>query len=91
MSGAPRPGGGRRLFLGRNAYRRRRMIEATRILPLVFALAVLLPPIWMPQRFSFGAGVLWLALGWLATILITALLHRAIGRAPPDEEEADDA
>lgn len=80
----------RRLFLGRAAYRRRRMIEATRILPLVFAFLVLLPPIWLPQRFSYATGAVWLACGWLATIAATALLHGAIGH-PTDAEDDDDA
>lgn len=79
----------RRLFLGRTAYRRRRMIEATRILPLVFAVIVLLPPVWLPQRFSYATGALWLACGWLGTIAATLLLHRAIGRGPGAEDDDD--
>lgn len=79
----------RRLFLGREAYRRRRMIEATRLLPIVFALLVLLPPIWLPQQFSFSTGTLWLATGWIATIAITAWLHRAIGHARAAEDDDD--
>ncbi|MBD9525429.1 MULTISPECIES: hypothetical protein [Paracoccus] len=78
----------RRLFLGRDAYRRRRMIDATRILPVVFALIVLLPPIWLPHYFSFATGTLWLGTGWFVTILITAILHRAIGSASEDDDDS---
>ncbi|SMO66339.1 hypothetical protein [Paracoccus laeviglucosivorans] len=81
----------RRLFLGRTAYRRRRMIEATRLVPVIFALLVLLPPIWLPARFSFAAGTIWLACGWSLTILATALLHRAIGWSEDAPEDDDDA
>jgi len=83
--------GARRLFLGQRAYRRRRMIDATRIVPVAFALLVLVPPIWRPQIFSFATGALWLALGWLATILVTAALHHAIGETAEAADEDDDA
>ncbi|MDS9468633.1 hypothetical protein RGQ15_13775 [Paracoccus sp. MBLB3053] len=79
----------RRLFLGREGYHRRRMIDATRIMPVVFAIFVLLPPVWLPQKFSFATGTVWLALGWLATIALTAALHRAIGPIRPAEEDDD--
>lgn len=65
------------------------MIEATRILPLVFALLVLLPPVWLPHRFSYATGALWLAGSWLATIAATALLNRAIGRGQRPEDDDD--
>lgn len=81
----------RRLFLGRRAYRRRRMIDATRLLPVVFAIIVLLPPLWLPDRFSFATGTLWLAFGWLLTIAVTAALHRAIGHGGALPEDDDDA
>ncbi|MDT1063667.1 hypothetical protein RM190_17480 [Paracoccus sp. CPCC 101403] len=76
----------RRLFLGRRAYRRQRMIDATRILPVVFALLVLIPPIWRPGLFSFATGTIWLAVGWMATILVTAALHHAIGGTDEDDD-----
>ncbi|MTH77360.1 hypothetical protein [Paracoccus aestuariivivens] len=78
----------RRLFLGREAYRRRRMIDATRILPVVLAVVVLLPMVWLPRQFSFATGALWLGFGWLATILVTALLHRAIGSTAEDDDDS---
>ncbi|WP_347266042.1 hypothetical protein [Paracoccus sp. (in: a-proteobacteria)] len=79
----------RRLFLGRDAYRRRRLADATRVLPFLFALLVLVPPIWLPQHFSFARGAIWLAVGWAATIAATAALHRALGRSPAAEDEDD--
>lgn len=81
----------RRLFLDRAAYRRRRLIDAARMLPFVLALAVLVPPMWLPRHFSFGTGTLWLALGWIAVIAATAALHRAIGPARAAPEDDDDA
>ncbi len=67
------------------------MIDATRVLPVIFAVLVLLPPVWLPRHFSFALGVIWLGIGWLATILVTALLHHAIGSARDPSEDEDDA
>ena len=79
---------GRRLFQGRAAYRRQRMIDATRIVPVLLTLALLLPPIWRPAAFSFGAGTIWLGGAWLAAIIVTACLHRQIGTGPGDDDAA---
>ena len=79
----------RRLFLDRRAYRQRRMIEATRLVPVLMAVAVILPPLWLPQRFSFASGTLWLAGCWLVSIVVTAALNHAIGAIPVPEDEDD--
>lgn len=84
------PPSDRRLFLGRQAYRRQRMIDATRMVPVAFAILVVVPPLWRPAAFSFASGVLWLGGGWLATIAITAALNSAIGRTPPDPDPDHD-
>ena len=79
----------RRLFLGREAYRRRRLLDATRVVTALFALAALLPPIWLPHHFSFGRGAVWLAVSWTATIGLSALLHHALARTDETEDEDD--
>ena len=79
----------RRLFLGREAYRRRRLLDATRVVTVLFALAALLPPIWLPHYFSYGRGAVWLAVSWTATILLSALLHHALARRDETEDEDD--
>lgn len=76
-----------RLFLGRTAYRRRRLAEAARLVPVLFATLVLVPPIWLPQYFSFARGAVWLVLCWTLTIAVTAGLHRALGRASAEDED----
>lgn len=80
-----------RLFLGRAAYRQRRLLDAARILPVIFALLATVPPLWMPDRFSFALGTIWLAVGWFSTILATALLHHLIEHRPPSERDDDAA
>lgn len=80
----------RRLFLGREAYRRRRLLDATRVVTALFALAALLPPIWLPHYFSYGRGAVWLAVSWTTTILVSAALNHALAR-PAETEDEDDA
>jgi len=77
----------RRLFLGRTAYRKRRLGDAIRILPVVFAVLAVLPPMWLPQYFSYARGAVWLAASWALTIAATAALHHAIGRDKTEEED----
>jgi hypothetical protein len=75
----------RRLFLGREAYRRRRLGDATRVVAAVFGAVggKALSP------FSFARGAVWLALSWGLTIAATALLHRALAQSPAPEDEDD--
>jgi hypothetical protein len=80
----------RRLFLGPEAYRRRRLLDATRVVTVLFALAALLPPIWLPHYFSYGRGAVWLAVSWTTTILVSAALNHALAR-PAETEDEDDA
>ncbi|KGJ03517.1 hypothetical protein SAMN04487972_11830 [Paracoccus halophilus] len=77
----------RRLFLGREGYRRRRAADATRVVMAAFALAALLPPIWLPQYFSYALGTVWLAATWSLTILATAALHRILTQPPAEDED----
>lgn len=77
----------RRLFLGRDAYRRRRLGDATRLVTVVFAVLVVVPPVWLPQHFSHARGAVWLALCWTLAIAVTAALHHALGRTPPEDED----
>ena len=77
----------RRLFLGRDAYRKRRLGDALRVLPVVFAMLAVLPPLWLPQYFSYARGAVWLAASWALTIAATAALHRLIGRGKAEDED----
>ncbi|TWI38339.1 hypothetical protein [Paracoccus sulfuroxidans] len=76
-------------FLERGAYRRRRIEEAARMVPVVFALLTLLPMLWRPAQMSFSFGAVWLVSVWAITILISAILFRMLGRSQPDPPSAD--
>ena len=70
------------IFLERAAYRRRRLMDAARLLPMV-TLAALLLPVWlMPGLISGARGMIGLFGLWLVVIAASALLHWRLGRGP---------
>ncbi|MDP0925896.1 MULTISPECIES: hypothetical protein [Paracoccus] len=71
----------RPLFLERASFRRRRLGDAARVLPVLAAIAMLLPVWWLPKAFSFATGMLALFGFWAVLILSVRLLHRALIRA----------
>lgn len=72
-------------FLERAALRRRRLGDAARVLPVLAALAVLVPVWWLPAQMSFAAGAVWVFSLWAGLVTVTAILHRALSRPdPPD-------
>ena len=73
----------RPIFLERAAYRRRRLKDAARLLPIVTVAALLLP-VWLaPAALSGASGMIWVFLLWLLVILASALLHRRLAQPPP--------
>jgi hypothetical protein len=81
MAGRERP-----LFLARRSYRRRRMMDAARILPLAGGLLVFVPLIWNPQPGTAATG-LYLFWIWMALICAAFALARGLGPALEAEEE----
>lgn len=71
----------RPLFLERASFRRRRLGDGARILPICAALAVLVPVWWAPELVSFGGGAIWFFALWAFLIVAVRLLHRALLRA----------
>ncbi len=77
-------GAGQPLFLARRSYRRRRMMDGARVLPLLGAVLLLLPGTG-PRT---GAGGIYLFLVWCGLILAAFGLARGLGPALEAEEEA---
>lgn len=79
------------LFLARESYRMRRLIDAARLLPLLGAVLVLMPILWGPgpggQRSTVADGV-YFFLAWALLILGARLLAPFLpAEAPRDEVE----
>lgn len=69
------------LFLERSSYRRRRLGDAARILPVLGLALVLVPVWWFPARVSLTGGAIWLFGLWAGLIVMIAALHAALGLA----------
>ena len=71
----------RPLFLERASFRRRRLGDAARVLPVLALLAILLPVWWVPWGVSGAFGAVWLFGTWAALIVMVWALHRGLLRA----------
>lgn len=81
----------RPLFLERASFRRRRLGDAARVLPVLAAVLVLVPVWWVPEQVSFAAGAVWLFGLWAALIGAIWVLHRALHRADAETLRASQA
>lgn len=68
------------LFLARETYRRRRIMDAARLLPALGAALVLMPVLWVPGNETAGTarGVVYLFLVWLGLILSSVVISRRL-------------
>lgn len=81
----------RPLFLERASFRRRRLGDAARVLPVLALGLVLVPVWWMPSQISFAAGAVWLFSLWAGLIAAVWMLHRALRRADAATQRASQA
>lgn len=75
------------VYLERRTYRRRRMMDAARLLPIVGVLLFLVPLLWAPdpaQPAATSRGVIYIFAIWAVLILVSAVLSRFLARAEPD-------
>ena len=77
------------LFLARETYRRRRVMDAARVMPFAAAFLFIAPVLWRGGG-ETGWGVLYLFSAWLLLIAVAALIAGTLARAPdprPDDQE----
>ncbi len=83
---------GASLYLARQSYRRRRLIDAARLLPLLGVVLFLLPLLWTPAEAPESATArqgLYVFVVWLALVVAAFLLARRLPRG--DDGRDDDA
>lgn len=76
------------LFLARASYRRRRLIDASRLLPLAGTFLFLLPMFWggAGQGGDTAVDGLYLFIAWAVLVLGAALLAPGLSADPPPDD-----
>lgn len=81
-------------FVARGSYRRRRLIDAARLLPALGLFLFMLPVLWRTAETAepdTARGGIYLFTAWFGLIVAAFLLSRRLMRAgPPSEEDAGD-
>lgn len=80
------------LFLARRSYRRRRMMDAARLLPLAGLVLVLMPALWAPAHTpapDTARGLIYLFAVWALLVAAAAVLSRGLAPALDAEDEAE--
>ncbi len=80
---------GQALFLNRQPYRRRRLRDAAKMLPILGAILFVLPLLWLhPQTGTSSVGIYLFAV-WGLLIVLAALLSRRVQMEPEKEDSGD--
>ncbi|WP_299354658.1 hypothetical protein [uncultured Shimia sp.] len=81
------------LFLERQSYRRRRLIDMVRMLPVIGALLWAVPLLWKSgpdSDISTSVAIIYLFGVWLGMVLLSAVLARLLKSADEHPQESDD-
>ncbi len=89
------PRRGASLYLARRSYRRRRLIDAARLLPLMGVVLFLLPLLWAPAEAPETATArqgLYVLAVWFALVVAALVLARRLPRGDDGrDDESEDA
>ena len=86
MSRPPEP-----LFLARQSYRRRRLGDAARVLPILGLVLMLMPVLWADGATTRG-GLIYIFVTWAILILVVAVISTRLAddrRSPEDPENGE--
>jgi len=75
-------------FVGKRGYRRRRVLDAIRLLPVLGVLAFLLPLLW--QSGTTRAAMVYVFASWILLILLAWFFSRRVDDAGQDGRGPDD-
>ncbi|PSL21741.1 hypothetical protein [Shimia abyssi] len=80
------------LFLERQSYRRRRLVDVVRVLPLIGAVLWAVPLLWpsgTEDVVSTSNAIVYVFTVWLVMVVLGAVLARILSRAGLGEEQED--
>ncbi|MGI9395637.1 MAG: hypothetical protein ACR2OY_13385 [Boseongicola sp.] len=83
MKGSPDP-----IFLARQSYRRRRLGDAAKLIPVVGAILLLMPILWGGAARTSG-GLLYIFAVWAILIVLIALISRRLVQSIPEPDDPD--
>jgi len=76
------------IFLARQSYRRRRLGDAAKLIPVVGAILLLMPIIWGGAARTSG-GLLYIFTVWAILIVLIALISRRLVQNIPESDDPD--
>ena len=76
------------VFLERQSYRRRRLGDAAKLLPILGAVLILMPVLWSDDARTAG-GILYLFFVWALLIVVVAFLSRHLAGTEPGSEAGE--
>lgn len=74
------------VFVQRRTYRRRRMQDAARLLPILGAVLILLPLLWSGEEARTARVMLYLFVIWILLVGLAAFLSAYLATPEEDEE-----
>lgn len=74
------------VFLERQSYRRRRLSDAAKLLPVVGLVLMLLPLLWSGAGETAG-GVVYIFTVWAIMIFVARVLSHRLGENEPEERQ----
>lgn len=74
------------LFLARQTYRRRRLMDAARLLPFLGVVLFALPILWSGDADTRDAKI-YVFIAWFFLIVLAAVLARRLSRQPSEDDE----
>ncbi|MEP2533829.1 hypothetical protein [Shimia sp.] len=84
--------GRKSVFLERQSYRRRRLVDTIRILPLIGALLWAVPLLWPNQSEGAVSGsdaVIYIFVVWFGLVIVGAMLSRAVSKGGVNEDQGE--
>ncbi len=73
-------------FLARAGYRRRRMADAARLVPLVGAVLMLVPVLWPGTGTRTSGAMIYVFVTWAGLIAVIGAMSRPLGRMMRDPD-----
>ncbi len=76
------------IFLARQSYRRRRLGDAAKLIPVIGAILLLMPMLWGGSAQTSG-GLIYIFSVWAILIVVIALISSQLAQSIPETDDPD--